>query len=73
MFIGNSQVSNFFEKAVANDSLAQVYCLTGVDQVGKRTFVVELAAKLLGADQDKILSHPDFYYLNRGVDEKTGK
>lgn len=74
MFIGNSQVNSFFEKALASGNLAQVYCLTGADQVGKRTLAIELATKLLGAvDSEKVLSHPDFYYLNRGVDEKTGK
>lgn len=73
MFIGNQQVNNFFEKAVANGSLAQVYCLSGVEQVGKRTLAIKLASNLLAVTPEKVYSHPDFYYLNRGVDEKSGK
>ncbi len=73
MFIGNSQVNNFFEGAVANGSLAQVYCLTGIDHVGKHTMAVKLASKLLGVEPEKVSGHPDYYYVNRGVDEKTGK
>ena len=73
MFIGNSRVNNFFEKAVVSGSLAQVYCLSGMDRVGKRTLAVRLASRLLGVDPEKIYLYPDFYYLNRGIDEKTGK
>jgi len=73
VFFGNNQVKVFFESAIAQNSLAQVYCLVGVDQVGKRTLAIEVASKLFKVEFDKVCTHPDFYYLNRGVDEKTGK
>ena len=73
MFIGNQRINIFFEKAVASGKFAQVYCLSGVDQVGKRTLAFQLAAKLLDVAVEKLPNCPDFYYLNRGIDEKTGK
>ena len=73
MFWGNKQVKNFFEQAIAKGNLAQVYCLTGVDQVGKRTLSFFLSSQLFQVPLEKVAFHPDFFFLNRGIDEKTGK
>ncbi|MDO8509657.1 MAG: hypothetical protein Q7S24_00765 [bacterium] len=73
MFIGNQQVVNFFDKAIENQALSQVYCLAGGGQVGKRTLAREICARLLGTSVEKLSLHPDFYYLERTENEKTGK
>lgn len=73
MFIGNQQVVNFFNTAIANQALGQVYCLAGSGQIGKRTLAKELCAQLLATSSEKLSLHPDFYYLERSENEKTGK
>lgn len=73
MFIGNQQVVNFFNIAIANQALGQVYCLAGGGQIGKRTLARELCAQLLETNVEKLSLHPDFYYLERTENEKTGK
>lgn len=73
MFIGNAGAVNFFDQAIANDRLGQVYCFSGPEQVGKRTLALSLSARLLRTAPEKLSIHPDFFFLERGVDEKTGK
>lgn len=73
MIIGHGKVLNFFEEAIKHNSLAQVYCIIGTDQIGKRTVARTIAGKLLGVDSNKLESHPDFIYVERLEDEKTGK
>jgi DNA polymerase-3 subunit delta' len=53
--------------------LAQAYCFVGPDQVGKRTLARYLAVQLLKVNEKQLDTHPDFYYLNREENEKTGR
>ena len=39
----------------------------------KRTLARQFAASLLKVSEEKLDSHPDFFYLERAEDEKTGK
>lgn len=73
MIIGHQTISDFFDHAVKEGSLSHAYCFFGYDQVGKRTVAKNIAAKLLATTEEKLLQHPDFFYLERETDEKTGK
>ncbi|MDD2758384.1 MAG: AAA family ATPase [Patescibacteria group bacterium] len=73
MIIGHRKNIDFLETALAQNSLAHAYCFVGPDQVGKRTVAKHLAAKALKTEPDKLLTHPDFFYLEREVDEKKGR
>lgn len=73
MIIGHQPIIQFFERALAQGSLAHAYCLVGPDQVGKRTVARYIASKLLGREADRLETSPDFYYLERTIDPKTGK
>ncbi len=71
--IGHSKIISFFDKLIANNTLAQSYCFVGRDKVGKRTVARYLSAKMLKIEESKLDTYPDFYYLTRQVDEKTNK
>ena len=58
---------------MAQKALAQVYCLAGPSQTGKRTITRWVASELLNVSVDKLAQHPDFYYLERASDPETGK
>lgn len=73
MFIGNQEINNLFEKAISGNGFAQVYCFSGLDQIGKKTMAIKVASRLLDTKEEEIERHADFYFLNRGLDEKTGK
>lgn len=73
MLIGHEALQQFFATAQAEDQLAQVYCFSGPSHIGKRTFAKQLAALLLKVDESKLDHHPDYTYIERLVDEKSGK
>ena len=73
MFIGNSQIYQFFETALKKDSLSHAYGFVGPEAVGKKALANEIAAKILKTSTAKLLNHPDYFLLNRIEDEKTGK
>ena len=73
MLIGHQTIKRYFDQARENASLAQAYCLVGPSQVGKRTLAYSVAADLLQTSFDKVHTHPDFYFVEREVDPKTGK
>jgi DNA polymerase-3 subunit delta' len=73
MLIGHEKLRLFFEQSVANGTLSHAYCFTGPGSVGKRTFARDLAAELLKVKISELENHPDFIYLERTEDAKTGK
>lgn len=73
MFIGNSQLVEYFEQLAKRQAWAQAYCLVGPGGVGKLTLVKQIGASLLQTDANSVTKHPDFSYLDKGVDEKSGK
>jgi len=72
-FIGQQPILSFFDLAVKNQQLAHAYCFVGPSQIGKRTLANVLAAKILGVELDGLSVNPDYYYIQRLEDEKTGK
>lgn len=73
MIIGHEKITAFFEEAAATGNLGHAYCFSGNDEVGKRTLANAVAAKLLKVTEEKLLGHPDYVYIERVEDEKTGK
>ncbi len=72
-FIGQPHITSFFDLAVKHAKLGQAYCFVGASQIGKRTFANILAAQLLNTEVEKLKFNPDYYYVERLVDEKTEK
>lgn len=73
MVIGHEKILAFFDRAMAEGVLAQAYCLVGPDQIGKRAVANTIAAKLLNKEISRLISHPDYAYFEREIDQKTGK
>jgi DNA polymerase-3 subunit delta' len=71
--IGHQNIISFFESLIQRQGLAQSYCFVGKDMVGKKTMARFLAARLLEIDEKRLDTHPDFYYVDREIDEKTEK
>lgn len=72
-FIGQHKIVKFFDNAIKNGHLSHCYCFVGPDGIGKKTLAKKLSAELLKVAEDKLATHPDFIYLERETDEKTGK
>ncbi len=72
-FIGNPKIVEFFDQAIAIGQLSHAYCFVGPKQVGKETLARIISAKLLGVEAAKLAVSPDYCYLRREIDEKTGK
>lgn len=75
--IGHQRIVDYFDQAIAKDSLAHFYILSGPSQIGKSTVLGQVVSRLLnlpGLDlqQPEMLSQrcPDFYYLSL-ADEKS--
>lgn len=73
MIIGHQKIVQFFDNTMKSGGLGHSYGLVGVDQVGKRALAQDLAVRLLNTAPDKLSTHPDYYYLERETEEKTGK
>lgn len=73
MLIGHEEIRDYFKKVIDAAALSHAYCFVGPDGVGKRTFARELAAQLLNFPEDKLETNPDFHFLKRQEDEKSGK
>ena len=73
MIIGHQAIIDFFNHAIKSGNLSHAYCFLGYNQVGKRTVARNIGAKLLATTEEKLFQHPDFCYLERETDEKTGK
>lgn len=72
-FIGNQRIANFLYSSFENGAFSHAYCLIGPSQVGKRALANRLAAKILGVDIVGLATNPDYVYVERLEDEKTGK
>ncbi len=72
-FIGNQSVANFLQLSFENGTFSHAYCLIGASQVGKRTLANQLAANILGVSVAGLATNPDYVYVERLEDEKTGK
>ncbi len=73
MIIGHQKNLQFLTHALENDMLSHAYCFSGPGHVGKRTVAKYIAAKALNTEFDKLAIHADYLYIERSVEEKTGK
>jgi len=73
VIIGHEKNWEFFSRAADEGLLSHSYILSGPDQVGKKNLALHVASKLLNIPVERLFTNPDFYYLTRVEDEKTGK
>jgi len=73
VIIGHEKIWEFFNRAAEEGLLSHSYILSGPNQVGKKTLALNIGSKLLNTPVEKLFTNPDFYYLARVEDEKTGK
>ena len=71
--IGHKDILTFFEKASAAEKLHHAYLFVGRAQLGKRTVAEYIARQQFGDQDASLVSNPDFFFLQRGSDAKTGK
>ena len=69
--IGHSETLSFLESAWKKDRLVHAYLFTGPTGSGKSSIARWLARIVLG--KDNLESHPDFTFVERGLNAKTGK
>ena len=74
-FIGNSTVTDFFQKLCTRQKLGHAYLFVGPEHVGKRTFAEHLARTLLahGNTEHALDHYPDYIMIARTRDAKSGK
>ena len=71
--IGHAKIIIFFEKVIANGNLSHAYCLAGPDQVGKKTVVEHISAKIFGVPVGKLKLQPDYILVEQEINAKTDK
>lgn len=69
--IGHAAAIGFLERARRTERLAHACLLVGPERTGKVTVARRFAAAMLGVTNPD--THPDFTFVERGVDAKTGK
>ncbi|MEX1063824.1 MAG: AAA family ATPase [Candidatus Paceibacterota bacterium] len=57
--IGFGKIKRFFEGAIAGSHLNHAYIFSGQDEIGKKTFALELAERLSGNSHDILFLTPD--------------
>ena len=70
--IGHKDILMFFDKATSSGHLHHAYLFVGRPKLGKRT-VAEYITKQLFGSEKTLHTNPDFFFLARGIHEKTGK
>lgn len=69
--VGHDAITDILRRAIASDRLAHAYLFAGPDGAGKTTLARKLATELLGVTNPE--THPDFTFVERERDAKTGK
>ncbi|MBF8280230.1 MAG: DNA polymerase III subunit delta' [Candidatus Magasanikbacteria bacterium] len=69
--VGNERAKNILERAFLHCTLSHAYLFAGPKSIGKFTVASKLAQALLGVSN--LTLHPDFRFVHREHDEKTGK
>ena len=83
---GHENIVEFLKNALVSNNLSHAYIFSGPENLGKYTIAEKLALSLFcsssenrpcgecsGCHQVFNNTHPDFFLINRLVDEKTGK
>lgn len=68
--IGHKKIVDYFEKSIQRGNISHAYIFSGPEHVGKFTFAMDLARKLLG-DSKEI--NPDLLVVRPEIEEKNGK
>jgi len=71
--IGHTDILTFFKKSAAAQKMHHAYLFVGREKLGKRTVAEYIARQQFGDDAKTLTTNPDFFYLERGLDAKTGK
>jgi DNA polymerase-3 subunit delta' len=71
--VGHADILHFFEQATQAGHLHHAYLFVGREQIGKRTVAEMIARQLFGTTDNVLHTNPDFFFLERGLNEKTGK
>lgn len=71
--IGQAKWQQFLTDAISVGRLHHAYLVVGAAHSGKTTLVLDIVAQLLKITPEKVLAHPDVHWVERLVDEKTGK
>src|SRR3989338_3810002 len=69
--IGHKHILDFFDKSIERGTISHAYCFVGPTHVGKRAVAEEISGKLLHVPREKLTIHPDMFFVERLVDEKT--
>lgn len=83
---GHENIVDFLKNALIKNNLSHAYIFSGPENLGKYTIAEKLALSLFclssedcpcgecsGCHQTLNNTHPDFFLINRLIDEKTGK
>ncbi|MEK7516543.1 MAG: hypothetical protein AAB562_03020, partial [Patescibacteria group bacterium] len=81
--IGHQKIVRFLEQSLSEGKLAHAYLFVGPPHAGKTKVAARFAAALLGRTESQrvgpeddfaaVRTHPDFFLLEREVDDETGK
>lgn len=71
--IGHERIISYLERVLSTQRAAHAYLFEGAAHLGKRTVAEIFASVLLGAEMGHLRLHPDFIFLELGINEKTGK
>ncbi len=72
VLIGHDHILTSLRRAIPR-ALAHAYCFIGKSGVGKRLVAQIIAAELLQTSVEALSSNPDYIFIRRLSDEKTGK
>lgn len=73
LIIGHKKIIDFFAKVIAAGNLSHAYCLVGPDQVGKKTVVEHISAKIFGVPVGKLKLQLDYILVEQEINAKTDK
>lgn len=70
--IGHGKIIELLSRSLERGRLAHAYLFVGPTHIGKMTLARAFAESLLGGSVP-LIQHPDFFFVERGEDPKTGK
>lgn len=72
--IGHGRILSYLERLLESKKLSHAYLFEGTAGLGKRTVAEIFSSAILEvASDERLLLHPDFIFVELGVNEKTGK
>lgn len=65
MFLGNSQIKEYFDKLIKNDALSHAYLFYGPEGIGKKLLALKISEIIAGPTA----SNPDLKIIDKGEEE----